>query len=75
MRALLKRDLPDFARNLTTKMLTYALGRGVERYDRRTVNEITKKVAASDYRFQTLIYEIAQSLPFQARRGEMLNRN
>ncbi|MEP7274629.1 MAG: DUF1592 domain-containing protein, partial [Acidobacteriota bacterium] len=37
MRALLKRDLPDFARNLTTKMLTYALGRGVERYDRRTV--------------------------------------
>jgi hypothetical protein len=70
MRALLKGEIPDFARCLTEKMLTYALGRGVERYDRRTVNEITKKLAASNYQFQTLIYEIAQSLPFQSRRGE-----
>jgi hypothetical protein len=75
MRGLLKEELPDFARCLTEKMLTYALGRGVERYDRRTVNDITRKLAASGYQFQTLIHEIAQSLPFQSRRGEALNRN
>jgi mono/diheme cytochrome c family protein len=75
MRTLLKGELPDFARCLTEKMLTYALGRGVERYDRRTVNEIQRKLAASDYRFQTLIYEIVQSLPFQARRGEALSKD
>ena len=71
MRALLKKEQEDFARCLTEKMLTYALGRGLERYDRRTVREITAKVAASGYRFQTLIYEIAGSLPFQMRRAEI----
>jgi len=70
MRTLLMGDLPDFTRCLTEKMLTYSLGRGLERYDRRTVDAITKKLAASDYRFQTLIYEIVRSLPFQQRRGE-----
>ncbi|HYE73925.1 MAG TPA: DUF1592 domain-containing protein [Blastocatellia bacterium] len=75
MRTLLKEELPDFSHCLTEKMLTYALGRGVERYDRRTVNDINKKLAASGYHFQTLIYEIAQSLPFQSRRGEAVNKN
>jgi hypothetical protein len=74
MRDLLKGEIPDFARCLTEKMLTYALGRGVERYDRRTVNDITRKLAASGYQFQTLIHEIAQSLPFQSRRGEALGK-
>ncbi|MEP7336825.1 MAG: DUF1592 domain-containing protein [Acidobacteriota bacterium] len=75
MRSLLKGDLPDFSRCLTEKMLTYALGRAVERYDRRTVNDINRKLAASGYQFQTLIYEIAESLPFQSRRGEAINKN
>jgi mono/diheme cytochrome c family protein len=70
MRNLLKGEIPDFARCLTGKMLTYALGRGLERYDRRTVNDIGRKLEASDYQFQTLIYEITKSLPFQSRRGE-----
>jgi hypothetical protein len=51
-------------------MLTYALGRTMERYDRATVNDITRKLAANEYKFQTLIYEVVQSLPFQSRRGE-----
>ncbi|HET9917916.1 MAG TPA: DUF1585 domain-containing protein, partial [Candidatus Binatia bacterium] len=75
MRTLLKGELSDFSRCLTEKMLTYALGRGVERYDRRTVNAINRKLAASGYRLQTLIYEIAESLPFQARRGEALGKS
>jgi mono/diheme cytochrome c family protein len=72
MRDLLKGELPDFARCLTEKMMTYALGRGVEAYDRRTLNDVTKRLAASGYQFQTLIYEIARSLPFQSRRGEAI---
>ena len=72
MRGLLKGELPDFARCLTGKMLTYALGRGLERYDKRTVNDIGRKLESSGYQFQTLIYEITRSLPFQARRGEAI---
>ena len=70
MRTHLRGDLPDFARCLTEKMLTYALGRGLERYDRRTVEEIDRKLDAAGYPFQTMVYEIARSLPFQSRRGE-----
>jgi hypothetical protein len=55
-------------------MLTYGLGRGLERYDRRTVNDITRKLEASGYQFQTLIYEVTKSLPFQSRRGEALGK-
>jgi hypothetical protein len=70
MKVLLTADLDDFARCLTEKLLTYALGRGLERYDKRTVAEITAKSAASGYRMQELIGEVVRSLPFQARRGE-----
>lgn len=68
---LLKGDLPEFSRCLTEKMLTYALGRGLERYDRKTVDAIQTKLAASGYGFQDLIYEVVRSLPFQSRRGEV----
>ena len=71
MRKLLIDNLPDFTRCLTEKMLTYALGRGLERYDRRTVAGIVKAVAADEYKFQTLISEVVRSLPFQNRRGEV----
>ncbi|MBC7926986.1 MAG: DUF1592 domain-containing protein [Bryobacteraceae bacterium] len=74
MRTLLTADTPDFARCLTEKMLTYGLGRGLEPYDRRAVEGITKKVAANDYKFQSLIYEVVRSLPFQSRRGEAVRK-
>jgi hypothetical protein len=70
MRALLKDQLPDFSSCLIEKMLTYSLGRGLEPYDRRTVEAIDRKLEASGYRFQTLVREIVHSLPFQSRRGE-----
>jgi hypothetical protein len=72
MRRLLRAELAEFTRCLTEKMLTYALGRGLERYDRRTLDEIGRKLAASDYRFQTLVDGIVGSLPFQSRRGELV---
>jgi hypothetical protein len=70
LRALLKDELPEFTRCLTEKLLTYALGRGLERYDKRTVELIARKVEASGHSFQTLVSEIVRSLPFQSRRGE-----
>jgi hypothetical protein len=57
-----------FARCLTSKLLTYALGRGLERYDSRTVKQIASRLPAHDYRFSALVLEIVNSLPFQSRR-------
>jgi Protein of unknown function (DUF1585)/Protein of unknown function (DUF1588) len=71
LRVLLKGELPEFSRCLIEKMLTYSLGRGLERYDTRTVDEINRKLAASGYPFQALIHEIVRSVPFQLRRGEV----
>jgi hypothetical protein len=72
MRAAFESQLPQFSRCMVEKMLTYSLGRGLGTYDRRTVDEIDRKLAASGYGFQSLIYEIVRSLPFQSRRGEQL---
>jgi hypothetical protein len=62
-----KSDL--FARCLAEKMLIYALGRGLEYYDRPTVERIVQAVAANDYKFSALVIEIVKSDPFRLRRG------
>jgi Protein of unknown function (DUF1592)/Protein of unknown function (DUF1588)/Protein of unknown function (DUF1587)/Protein of unknown function (DUF1585)/Protein of unknown function (DUF1595) len=69
MKALLAADLPEFTRCLTEKMLTYALGRGIESYDRLTVRDIARQTKDNEYRFQSIINGIVHSLPFQQRRG------
>jgi hypothetical protein len=51
-------------------MLTYALGRGLERSDRPAVQLIARRAAADDYRFVSLISGIVKSAPFQMRRSE-----
>jgi hypothetical protein len=58
-----------FAQAITEKMLTYALGRGLERYDRPAVKKIVSGMAANQYRFSSLVLGIVNSLPFQERRG------
>ena len=74
MRAVLEgSDMPQVTRCLTEKVMTYALGRGMQAYDNRTLNQIQKKVDAGGQRFQTLIYEVVRSLPFQSRRGEEIS--
>jgi hypothetical protein len=65
---LSKKDL--FARCLTEKLLTYAIGRGLEFYDRRAVDAITASVAKHDYKFSALVTEIVKSDPFRMRRGK-----
>jgi len=62
--------MPQFAESLTHKMLVYALGRGLESYDRRSINTIVRNSEARGYTLQALILEIVHSLPFQSRRGE-----
>jgi hypothetical protein len=73
LKAILEKDLPDVARNLAEKMMIYALGRGLEPYDRLPIREIVGKMEQSEFRFQTLIRGIIASLPFQARRGQVKN--
>jgi hypothetical protein len=70
MRQALTAKLPQLADSLIEKMLIYALGRGVDTNDQRTVRAINRAWAAKDYRFQSLIFEVAHSLPFGSRRGE-----
>ncbi len=66
---LLKR--PElFVDTLAKKLLTFALGRGVEPSDAPAVRKIVRDARASDYRFSSLIVGIATSTPFQMRRAE-----
>jgi len=67
LKVLLKQDRDVFARALTEKLLTYALGRGLERYDRPTVTAITTQLPSHQYRFSALVLGIVNSLPFQMR--------
>jgi mono/diheme cytochrome c family protein len=60
----------EFARCLAEKLLTYALGRGMEYYDRCAVDKIVNVTAADKYRFHTLVKAIATSRPFLLRAGE-----
>jgi len=59
----LKKD--DFTRCLAEKMLIYALGRGLEYYDRPVVEKIVKYVSDNNYKFSSLVYAIVQSDAFQ----------
>jgi len=61
-----KRD--EFIRCLTVKMMTYALGRGVTRYDRLTIEKILGDIKQKDYNSQALILGIIHSTPFQRQR-------
>jgi hypothetical protein len=66
--ALLRR--PElFTGVMTEKLLTYALGRGVETYDAPAVRGILRKARAENFRFSSLILGIAESTPFQMRRS------
>jgi hypothetical protein len=54
-----------FAGAITEKMLIYALGRGLEPYDRPTVKAIIDGLTRNDYKFSTLVMGIVNSVPFQ----------
>jgi mono/diheme cytochrome c family protein len=58
----------QFVATLTEKLLTYALGRGVEYYDMPAVRSIARESARDQYRFTSLVTNIAKSTPFQMKR-------
>jgi hypothetical protein len=64
-------DRPElFVRTLVEKLLTYALGRGVEPVDAPAIRKIVRDARAEDYRFSSLVVGIATSVPFTMRRSE-----
>src|SRR4029077_20670625 len=74
LRSILKSDAGAFAECLAEKMLIYALGRGLERNDRKTVKNIADQVARDGYRFSRLALAIAQSAPFQTQNESRVGR-
>ena len=67
---LAKKKRDEFVRCLSEKLLTYALGRGMEFYDKCALDEITKGTGKGGHRFSALVQAIVKSVPFQQRRGE-----
>jgi hypothetical protein len=70
LKQILRAQSDAFTRNLTEKLLTFALGRGLESYDRDTVDHVAHQAAANGHKFSTLVLEIVNSKPFQMRSGE-----
>jgi hypothetical protein len=60
----------EYLRCLSDKMLTYALGRGTEYYDRPAVEKIVSGMQQNELKFSSLVMEVVKSLPFQMARGE-----
>jgi hypothetical protein len=57
-----------FVMTLAEKLMTYALGRGVEYYDEPAVRAIVRDASRDDYRLVSLIRGVVRSVPFQMRR-------
>jgi len=67
---LAEKRRPDFYRTVSEKLLTYAIGRGVEYYDSTTINQLTAHMEKNDGKLIELIHAITTSAPFQSRRGD-----
>jgi len=67
LRKVLLSHPEQFANTVTDRLLTYALGRGVEYYDQPAIRKITREAAPSSYRWSSLILGIVNSVPFQMR--------
>jgi len=68
-KALLARS-DQFVSRFTEKLMTYALGRGVEYYDAPAIRKIVADAKTKDYKFSSVILGIANSTPFQMRRTQ-----
>ena len=70
LRNLLRSRRDEYVMTVTSKLLTYAVGRGLEYYDSPAIRKIMREAASSDYRWSSIILGIANSTPFQMRRSE-----
>ena len=69
VREMLLANREDFVGTVTEKLLTYALGRGVEYYDHPSIRRIVDAAEPDDYRWSSLILGIVDSTPFQMRKA------
>ena len=72
MRNYLLESEERFVATLTKKLLTYALGRGLEDYDPPAVRQIVRTAAEEDYSWSSIVLGIVESVPFQMRRSQEL---
>jgi mono/diheme cytochrome c family protein len=70
LRQVLLNHSDEFLTTITEKLLTYALGRGLEAADAPAVRRIKRQAASADYRFASLIEGIVTSTPFQMRMAQ-----
>jgi mono/diheme cytochrome c family protein len=70
LRKVLLNHSDDFLTTLTEKLLTYALGRGLEAADGPAIRQIKRDAARADYRFLALVQGIVSSTPFQMRMAQ-----
>lgn len=63
----------QIARHFVSKLLTYALGRGLEPYDNCTVDQIVERAEKENYRMSSIVLAIVSSDPFRLRRGTQEN--
>jgi hypothetical protein len=70
LKIILRKRSEAFARCLAEKMLTYALGRGVEYFDKCALDDIVAGLSKDDFKMSRLVLEIVKSDPFQKRRGK-----
>ena len=70
MRQALADNAGQFVTTVTEKLMTYALGRGLDARDMPTLRRIVREAAADDYRFQSVILGIVRSDPFLMRRAQ-----
>jgi hypothetical protein len=75
LKAIIAARADELARNLTEKLLAYALGRQLEGYDEIVVDHLMDSIAKDGYRMQTLISEVVLSYPFNNRRVQDLVTN
>ena len=68
LRSILVSNSEQFVLTGTNRLLTYALGRGLEYYDMPTLRKIVREAAASKYGFSSLVLGVVKSTPFQMRR-------
>jgi len=67
LRQVLQNRRVDFVMTVAEKLLTYALGRGVEYYDMPVIRQIVREAAPTDYRWSSIVLGITNSVPYQMR--------
>jgi hypothetical protein len=70
LREALVKNRELFVTTMTEKLLTFALGRGLEYYDAPAVRTIVRDASAHDFRLSSLIVGVVNSRPFQMRRSQ-----